>query len=235
MTDCELDTLMQRVLLDSLKLDWEGELKAASSFTPSVRHQREMRAMLADPLGWARKRSQPIWKRITHQAAVILLIISIAFGGIMAVSPEARAAVMQWITEWYETHVTFRYTGADFVGKIPQYEIRELPEGYVEVGEERIEWPNHISILYRNEETGKEIYLDYMYMQKGGLTDYAVEDAEVFSVTVQGFEGFLYLEENWEDQWNSVTWINPSNNLHFSITACLGKTGILNIAEGVFW
>ena len=50
MTDQELDTLIQRVLLDSLKLDWEGKAKPQPPFEASSRYRREVRRMLADPL-----------------------------------------------------------------------------------------------------------------------------------------------------------------------------------------
>lgn len=55
------------------------------------------------------------------RVAVILLVISLAFGSLMVVSPTARATFIRWVTEWYETHVTYRYAGDDMVGDIPEY------------------------------------------------------------------------------------------------------------------
>ena len=43
--------------------------------------------------------------------AVILLVFSLSLGSLMAVSPTVRAAVIRWVTEWYETHITYRYSG----------------------------------------------------------------------------------------------------------------------------
>ena len=57
MTDNELDQLMQRVLLDAIKSDCEKENGVAPSFEPSLRYQRSLAAMIADPLKWAHKRS----------------------------------------------------------------------------------------------------------------------------------------------------------------------------------
>ena len=108
MTDQELDTLIQRVLLDSLKLDWEGKAKPQPPFEASSRYRREVRRMLADPLAWSKKRAKPMWKRAAQQAAVVLLILSVGFGSLLAVSPTVRAALLQWVTEWYETHITYR-------------------------------------------------------------------------------------------------------------------------------
>ena len=110
MTDQELDTLMRRVLLDSLKLDLEGATGNELPFEPTPRYQRQMTAMLADPLKWARKRARPVWKKAIQKVAVILLVFSLSLGSLMAVSPTVRAAVIRWVTEWYEMHVTFRVT-----------------------------------------------------------------------------------------------------------------------------
>ena len=57
MTDQELDTLMRRVLLDSLKLDAESTASGELAFEPTPRYQRQMAAMVKDPLKWERRRA----------------------------------------------------------------------------------------------------------------------------------------------------------------------------------
>ena len=52
MTDQELDTLMRRVLLDSLKLDAESAASGELVFEPTPRYQRQMAAMVKGPLKW---------------------------------------------------------------------------------------------------------------------------------------------------------------------------------------
>ena len=231
MTDQELDTLIQRVLLDSLKLDWEGKAKPQPPFEASSRYRREVRRMLADPLAWSKKRAKPMWKRAAQQAAVVLLILSVGFGSLLAVSPTVRAALLQWVTEWYETHITYRYTGEDMTGATPQYEITELPEGYAEAESERVEWPDQMIIVYRNEETGKAIYLDYVHLHQGAATDFVVEDAEILPVTVNGLDGRFFKTEKGER--NLVTWIDPEHGLQFTMEAPFDKTDILHIAESI--
>ena len=189
--------------------------------------------MLADPLAWSKKRAKPMWKRAAQQAAVVLLILSVGFGSLLAVSPTVRAALWQWVTEWYETHIAYRYTGEDMAGPMPQYEITELPEGYAEAESERIEWPEQVDIVYRNEETGKTIYLNYMHMSQGSATYFAVEDAEVLPVTVNELDGQLFWKANWENEWNTVTWIDSDRELQFTIEANLDEMDIINIAESV--
>ena len=103
MTDNELDQLMQRVLLDAIKSDCEKENSVVPSFEPSLRYQRSLAAMIADPLKWAHKRTKPLWKKVLQKVAIVLIVFSLSLGSLMAVSPNIRAAVVNWVTEWYET------------------------------------------------------------------------------------------------------------------------------------
>lgn len=141
MTDRELDAMMRRILLDTTRLEWSKDLEWKSAFMPSAKYNREIKAMLADPLTWERKKTFPVWKRAARWTAVVLLVISLGLSGLIAASPTVRAAFARWITEWYETHVTYRYTGTNMIGAMPRYEIPELPEGYVEVESERVDCP----------------------------------------------------------------------------------------------
>ena len=92
MTEQELDLFMRNVLLDAIALDEETNTETIP-YTPSLHHQKQIKAMLKNPLRWARDRKQPVWKRALKRVAVILLVISLAFGSLMVVSPTARATL----------------------------------------------------------------------------------------------------------------------------------------------
>lgn len=233
MTDQELDTLMRRVLLDSLKLDAESTASGELAFEPTPRYQRQMAAMLSDPLKWERRRARPLWKNVVQKAAVILLVFSLSLGSLMAVSPTVRAAVVRWVTEWYETHVVYRFSGEQLSGEMPKYEITNLPEGYVE--DERVDWPTYISIIYRkaNDENAPWIYLRYVYMQQGTVNNIGTEGADIIPVTVNGIEGQLYLARNPDESDSTITWIDPDKNIAFIVDAALDADSILHIAESV--
>ena len=233
MTDQELDTLMRRVLLDSLKLDAESTASGELAFEPTPRYQRQMAAMVKDPLKWERRRARPLWKNVVQKAAVILLVFSLSLGSLMAVSPTVRAAVVRWVTEWYETHVVYRFSGEQLSGEMPQYEITDLPKGYVE--DERVDWPTYISIIYRkaNDENAPWIYLRYVYMQQGTVNNIGTEGADIIPVTVNGIEGQLYLARNPDESDSTITWIDPDKNIAFVVDAALDADSILHIAESV--
>ena len=231
MTDRELDRMMQHVLLDAIKRDCEKETDDVPAFKPTRHYQRQIAAMLKDPLKWERRRARPLWKNVAQKAAVILLVFSLSLGSLMAVSPTVRAAVVRWVTEWYETHIVYRYSGEQITGEMPQYEITDLPEGYAE--DERVNWPSYVSVVYQNKDTGKTIYLDCTYMQQGSASDYVTDGVEVVPVTVNGLSGQLFLTDDWENKWNTITWIDAERNLQFEIDANVNRDVILHMAESV--
>ena len=231
MTDRELDRMMQHVLLDAIKRDCEKETDDVPAFKPTRHYQRQIAAMLKDPLKWERRRARPLWKNVAQKAAVILLVFSLSLGSLMAVSPTVRAAVVRWVTEWCETHIVYRYSGEQITGEMPQYEITDLPEGYIE--DERVNWPSYVSVVYQNKDTGKTIYLDCTYMQQGSASDYVTDGVEVVPVTVNGLSGQLFLTDDWENKWNTITWIDAERNLQFEIDANVNRDVILHMAESV--
>ena len=231
MTDRELDRMMQHVLLDAIKRDCEKETDDVPAFKPTHHYQRQIAAMLSDPLKWAQKRARPIWKSALQKVAMILLVFTLGLGSLMAVSPTVRAAVVRWVTEWYETHIVYRYSGEQITGEMPQYEITDLPEGYIE--DERVNWPSYVSVVYQNKDTDKTIYLDCTYMQQGSASDYVTDGVEVVPVAVNGLSGQLFLTDDWENKWNTITWIEAERNLQFEIDANVNRDVILHMAESV--
>lgn len=191
MTEKELDAFMSKVLLDAIAFD-EDRLEEKIPYAASARHRRQMRAMLKDPVRWARERGKPVWKRVLQTAAVILLMLSLGLGSVMLASPTARATIVRWVTEWYETHIVFRYAGEDAQGETSQYEPGELPEGFVENPERQFIGAGMTSHFYENEK-GDVILFEYIYMQQppwGNDISEDITDLSNYFVTSDG-EDFL--------------------------------------------
>ena len=224
MTEQELDLFMRNVLLDAIAQDEETNTETIP-YTPSLHHQKQIKAMLKNPLRWARDRERPVWKRALKRVAVILLVISLAFGSLMVVSPTARATFIRWVTEWYETHVMYRYAGDDMVG--------DLPEGYAEDRDQRIEFGTQTFISYQNGDIDSAITLHYCYMQQGAATIFVLENADSIPVIVNGCEGQIFLSKNLETTRNAITWIDVEQNIQFTIQARLSTGDLLHIAESV--
>jgi len=231
MTEKELDAFMSKVLLDAIAFD-EDRLEEKIPYAASARHWHQMRAMLKDPVRWARDRGKPVWKRVLQTAAVILLMLSLGLGSVMLASPTARATIVRWVTEWYETHIVFRYAGEDAQGEMSQYELGELPEGFVENPERQFIGAGMTSRSYENEK--KEVILfKYAYMQQGALSSVDAENANVIPVFVNNCEGLLVIPKE-EDSSSTLMWFDIERNLQFTLDAPLGQEDILHMAESVY-
>ena len=231
MTDQDFDILIRNALLDAIKLDCEKGTYEGPSFEPTARYKQSMKSMLKNPLKWAQRKSRSIWKTVLPKVALLLLVFFLGLGGVMAVSTTARAAVIQWVVEWYHTHITYRFTGEDISDTMPQYEIAALPEGFLEIESGLIEEPYYIAKVYQNQ-AGDPIYFDYTYMQQGAAIDVSTEDIDIITVSVNGREGKVYLAKN-PEQRNTIIWIDSESNILFTIDANLNQAEILHLAESV--
>ena len=230
MTELELDGMIRRVLLDSLRKDEEDrEVERASGFFPSKQHLRQMQAMLQSPLKWMRNRSKPVWKVIVHKAAIILLVAALGLGSVMVVSPTARAAVVRWVLEVYETHIVYRYFGEQPAESMQHYELTKLTDGYKET--DRIEGEVFGSVLYENG-VGGIICFDYNYMYQGAAGIYDSNENEVRDIKVNGIDGLLFVPHDPEGML-TVTWIDERANVQFCIVATHDEKEILRIAENI--
>ena len=227
MTDRELDQLLKQVLLDAVKLDMEEIAETDALFGPSVRYQRQMAAMQRDPLKWMRKKTRSFWKHILRQAAMVLLVLSIGFGCLMAAVPSARAAVVQWFIEWYDTYLVYRYGGELSADELPEYALTWIPEGYQEV--QRNNYSTGVSIAYQDSKNNL-IYFDYRRIHMGAVNVLQVENANVFSVNIDNHEG-LYFESMHPEDMNTVTWVDSKSNIQFQIDANASKIDILHMAN----
>ena len=223
------DITLRDILLDAVAQEFAAELSDIKPVAVSSRFQKQMNAMVADPQRWAKRRVRPLWKKCMQTAAVILLVCSLSLGALMAVSPTVRAAVIHWVTEWYETHVLYRYAGEQISGELPQYEITALPDGYKEI--ERIEIPSALYVTYENQD-GKRLYFDYSYMQQGSALDILTDGVEVRDVTVNGLDGQIFLSLDPKND-NTLAWIDPDANIQFTVGAFADESALLHMAESI--
>ena len=232
MTDQAVDMLMHRVLIDALRKEEESVIEVMESFTPSRKHQRQMEEMMKDPLKWMRKKIRPVGKTIAQKVAVILLVASVSLGGVMAVSPTVRATVIQWVTEWYEINIVYRFLGDDISEKMPEYKIANLPAGFTENTEYRVENPGYIGVWYENQD-GDVILFDYIYMQQGSAAGYVTDGSTVVPVEIEGLEGQLIKSNTPDISDSTLVWIDSKKNMQFSISAMLTDSEIIHMAESV--
>lgn len=95
MTDQELDQMMRRALLDAAAQEAEALPQEPPELSP--RHGRSMRAMLRDPLAWARSRRRPALRTAARHAAAVLLVLVLSAAVLVTVSPQVQADITRWV------------------------------------------------------------------------------------------------------------------------------------------
>lgn len=218
MTDQELDQMMRRALLDAAAQEAEALPQEPPELSP--RHGRSMRAMLRDPLAWARSRRRPALRTAARHAAAVLV----------TVSPQARADITRWVAEQTGNVLDFQFRGDSPAQPIPQYQITALPEGYVET--ERTDALDAGNVTYKNSD-GDMILLSYTYMHDGAHDGFILDNTDTVSdIRVSGMPGKLILS-SLEDHDSYVTWIDGASNMQFTVSAAIDEVSIIAIAESV--
>ena len=119
------------------------------------------------------------------------------------------------------------------IGDIPEYTITELPEGYVENQEERIATPIQVSILYQSD-TGYPITLHYIYLQQGAASQFVLDSTDdVVIDTVNGYEAYIFVAADQENDSNAITWIDTQSNIQFTVQAQMSTDDLVHMAESV--
>lgn len=256
MTEQEQDALVRQCLLDALRADWAEVLAQAPEAVPSPRQRRRMNAMLADPVGYARRRSRFGWRRVLHTAACAALVCLVSLGTLLAVSPTIRAEFPNWVREI--THFYFSYQAdglpADHSGDV--YTIADLPEGYALARDyPPTEKRHEHTWLYRNG-AGEQDVIELACVWEGSREierDYYDEEpAEVHGNdalfyrfagfhphrNLPGYELFYDQEDDaWMeelDPWgNILVWTDPNTGMLFTLYAYFNKDDMVRMAESV--
>ncbi len=233
MTDQELDQMLRRALLDAAAQEAETLPQEPPELSP--RHGRSMRAMLRDPLAWARSRRRPALHTAARHAAArhaaaVLLVLVLSAAVLVTVSPQVQADITRWVAEQTGNVLDFQFRGDSPAQPIPQYQITALPEGYVETERTTNDWITHVEYTCADKNW---ITFSYVYMQDGASTGFSLSDGDkVQNVTVGNLPGKLILAQDPEVK-NALIWIDSAQNLQFSIIADVDESVIIAMAESI--
>lgn len=232
MSNTEFDSLVQRVLIESIKIYIEPFENDQLLFSPSADYNRQIISMLSNPLRWAKRRLYSIRRRLLNAVAMIAITIMIAFGCVVASSIPVRAAVIKFVQEIYENYLIYHFAGKDRNSRMTNYEITELPDGYEEY--ERNIYSGLVDVIYKNND-GEYIYFRYIYMKESTASSFYIDESSIkfiSDVNVNNMDG-KYFESNYSDGMNTLMWINQDANLQFILEAQMPYLDILHIGESV--
>lgn len=165
MTEGEENIIIKGVLLEAISRDFSEELSNNKEVSVSPRFKRQMMAMMNNPNKWAERHKRDYRRRFVKVVATIVLTCSLPFGVLTVASPTVRAAVIDWVVEWYESSIIYKFFGESDSTKLPLYEVIDLPFDYTRIGIPQ-ELPNNTEIIYENSD-GEILRFEYMRVEEG--------------------------------------------------------------------
>lgn len=220
------DELLRRALLEAAAADFAGE---AEEVPMSPRQFKRMRAMTADPFGYARRVRRSWWRKAAHTAAMAALAVGLSIAVLAAASPTVRAAIKQWFMEVRQRDIVYHFTGEPEEKELPCYTITELPEGYTYKKESYED--GHRRIWYENS-GGQQLLLEYWFMKSGSALWIDTEDMEVHDTMINGCPGQVFISLD-QTQSNVIVWRNEQENLQFFMDAFINESALLHMAESI--
>lgn len=230
MTDSEFDALLRRALEDAA---WARQERVFAAGLPEPRHTRRYlrweKKLLADPLGYARRLARPMWQRALRTAAGFLLTFAVLFGAVMAVSPSARAWVVERTVQWMETFTRFRFYGEEARGLSENWRPGYVPEGFEEISADWDEVSGVLLLSYQGMSDGF-IDLDCSPARQG--IDFIIDNehsdyqsleindrpADLFASNTEGFPSYLL-------------WSSADGETAFVLTSNIAPNEMISIAE----
>jgi len=163
-----------------------------------------------------------MYKKIMRVAASFLIAITFLFGVTMAVSPTARAAVVNFVRTWFEDRTIYHVP--------PQNLNRDWSFGYIPDGFELVEEINdeHQKIFIWEDENLLPIYI---IITTGDAT-IDNEHYNFYTITINGNIADVY--ESIDDEYPSMIAIHDKQNgVIIILWAYLDVNEVIKIAENI--
>lgn len=193
----------------------------------SKRFERKMQKLI-------RRTNHPIRYQVMRVAAAVALAIVTLFGAVMAVSPEARAAVIGWIKETFGIYTHYSSDDSDTENTDPypvqyEYHFSVIPEGYMELMAEDI--PGGKMYLYMGD-LGNILQFTYTYEVENGNLFVKTDDYEHHEGFVHNMSADIYIALM-ENETSVIIWQDLQEGIIFEVHAMSDQTELIEIAETV--
>lgn len=187
-----------------------------------------------------RRANHPIRYQVMRTAAAVALAIVTLFGAVMAVSPEARAAVIGWIKETFGVYVQYSNDdvygnkGADSNNDIPkvtkaEYHLAVIPEGYREI--EVVDKIDGRMYVYAND-LGEILQFVYTYGAENSSLFAKTEEYTKHLAFINEWPADIYVAAN-ETETSGIVWQDGSAGVLFQISAISNQEELIEIAKTV--
>ena len=178
-----------------------------------------------------KKNNHPQLKRVLRMAASFALIILVAGGSVMALSPAARATVIGWLFGQEGTIFSYTSMGEESESDVYyRYDLPEIPEGYFlwhEIVDE-----DQCIILYGEEETGLLLKITAT-PNDGNRAMYLITTSEEKStVQIGDITADFYLSES-EDVSSGLAWVDPDTDYLICLDGFFSQEELIKLAQNL--
>jgi hypothetical protein len=175
-----------------------------------------------------KKNNHPQLKRVLRMAASFALVILMAGGSVMALSPTARAAVMGWLFGRESDAYVYRSTGTDTDEEtITTYDLAEIPEGYTLW--QNMVMPNSSLVIYTEDETGRFLKVFAAPNDGSGALYLIPEDATLIPIQLGDIQADYY-QSNIESSGSTIVWTDPENDYLVTVDGFFSQEELMNLA-----
>jgi len=190
----------------------------------SDRFENNMRSVI-------KNNNHPQLKRVLRMAASFALVILVASGSVMALSPTARAAVMGWL--FGQDGTTFSYTsmGEESESDVYyKYELPQIPEGYY-LWQEIVDESQSI-LLYAEEETGHLLKVTGAPNDGTSAMFLLTTTDEKSTVQIGDITADFYLSDS-EDISSGLAWVDPDTDYLICLDGFFSKEELIEMAQSL--
>ena len=210
---------------DAMLASIPAEEDCPYEFSPEF--EERIRHLYQEKMAEKKKPRHPALRRV----AAIFLATLVALSTWLAVDNRARAAVLRWFREIYETRIIYRFTGEGEAKVLPDFEVTWIPEGYEQ------------SELYRNKYSCVVVYappgspadgvgISYNLISEGLAVVIDEIDGDPIPVEINGVKAELYLGTE-ASPVNVLVWVREDLGVQIDITAKIDPEDMLHIANGL--
>jgi RNA polymerase sigma-70 factor (ECF subfamily) len=225
MTDMEFENRLKAALLRAAERDY-SPFPNVPRIIPSAKAKHKMRAILRNPAGYFKKTRRPIYLRLLRTAAMIAIVLSIAFGAAMAV-PQVRAAVVEFVRSWFGDHTEYRISESVDSSELRDWKVGYIPEGFALIEENS----DDISVSRKYADGASNIFSIRIVVNSA--KPHIDNEHSVFRETeINGYPADVY-ESNTERYPNHIVIYANSENAVFVISSEINIAELTKIAESI--
>lgn len=173
--------------------------------------------------------NHPIRHMVLNRVASILLVILLGFTMVMSFSPTARAAVIGWIKQAYESFYSYYFETDVETDSNYRYQIDPLPEGYAEISNTE---DNGLSMsVYVSD---KNEMMIFMYSDDTDAFRFFIkkEGYSIEEIVIHENVADVYLSIDGSEP-NGIIWSDQRNGVIFYISAQFDEEELKFLAESV--